>query len=83
MLNLLIRFFRNPAVRLALKILASIASALLVVTGYWFFRTRRLEDQASEGREPDDETITIVEMEEDPTKKGKVHQLFPRREKRP
>lgn len=81
-MNLLIQFFRNPAVRLALKIMASLASALLVVMGYWFFRTRRLEEPTPEVQVPEDEPITIVEMEEDPTKKAKIHQLFPKREKR-
>ena len=72
-------FIRSKGFKLTLKFLGSLTSAILVVSGYILFRTRRnsLEDQ--DELDDDDDVIEITSedvSEEEGKGKSKVHFLF-------
>ncbi len=72
----LFQLFRSPGLRFALRLFASLASAILVVSGLILFRTKKSghlergleEDEPLEGE--------VIEADEEPKTKASVHFLF-------
>ena len=70
MLQFLLKLFRSPLFKLVIKIIASLASAILVVSGVILFRTKKgeLEENGNGGE--------VLNGNEDPkNKKASVHFL--------
>lgn len=68
MLDLIIKIYKNPGFKLMLRVLASIASAVFVVTGFIFLQGKRQPSELKDAAEEDDD-------EQDPPS-GKVHFLY-------